>query len=64
MFQPESGDVDVDDVGADLDRGELDPEEAEGLVHHLVRDVGPLLGAWKKKSFFTTHFPTTPTIFL
>ena len=38
---------DVDHVGADLDRGELDAEAAVALLDHLVGDVRAFLGAWK-----------------
>ena len=38
----ESVDVDIDDVGADLDRRELDPETSGTFINNLVRDVGTL----------------------
>ena len=48
----EAVDVDVDDVRADLDGRKLDPEPSVALVHHLVRDVRPLLRAYGAESFF------------
>ena len=39
QFHGLTGDGDVDDIAANLDGGELDPEDPVAGVHHLVRDM-------------------------